>query len=116
MATATLETSNPAFRADAFRQARAESNGSGVMTVQGAAIKTLILVGIMLAAATFTWSQCLQTAVGEYSGETVTRFVPTGSATLFMIGGAIGGFIVSLITIFSPRSSPITAPIYAALQ
>jgi uncharacterized YccA/Bax inhibitor family protein len=116
MATATLETSNPAFRADTFRQARAEGYGTGVMTVQGAAIKTLILVGILLAAAAFTWSQCLHAVTGEFSGETVTRFAPTQSAYAFLMIGVFGGFIVSLITIFSPRSSPVTAPLYAGLE
>src|SRR5207302_10272559 len=106
MATATLETSNPAFRADTFRQARAEGYGTGVMTIQGAAVKTLILVGILLAAAAFTWSQCLHVVTGEFSGETVTQFQPTGSAVTFIIVGVFGGLILSLITIFSPRSSP----------
>lgn len=116
MATATLETSNPAFRAETFRQARADSYGTGTMTVQGAAIKTLVLVGILLAAAAFTWSQCLHTVTGEFSGETVRRFAPDSSAYAFLMIGLIGGFIVSLITIFSPRSSPVTAPLYAGLE
>jgi len=30
--------------------------------------------------------------------------------------GAIGGFITALVTIFVPKISPITAPIYAALE
>ena len=32
-----------------------------------------------------------------------------------LIGG-LGGFIVALITVFKPRVSPYTAPIYAALE
>jgi uncharacterized YccA/Bax inhibitor family protein len=34
----------------------------------------------------------------------------------WMIGGAIGGFIVALITVFKKTWSPITAPIYALLE
>ena len=33
-----------------------------------------------------------------------------------MIGGAIGGLIVFFITMFKPQYSPITGPIYAALE
>ena len=33
-----------------------------------------------------------------------------------LIGGALGGFVVALLTIFKPNLSPITAPIYAALE
>jgi uncharacterized YccA/Bax inhibitor family protein len=116
MATATLETGNPAFRADSFRQARGEGLSTGAMTIQGAAVKTLILVGILLAAAAFTWSQCLHAVTGEFSGQTVTRFEPNSSVYAFLMIGLIGGFIVSLITIFSPRSSPVTAPLYAGLE
>src|SRR5947209_18448566 len=115
MATATLETSNPAFRANAFRQARSDGFSTGAMTVQGAAIKTLILVGILLAAAAFTWSQCLQTVTREFSGTTVTTFAPTGSAVAFLMIGAIGGAVVALIPVFSPRAAPVTAPLSARL-
>ena len=34
----------------------------------------------------------------------------------WMIGGAIGGFVVALITVFKKTWSPITAPIYALLE
>jgi uncharacterized YccA/Bax inhibitor family protein len=30
--------------------------------------------------------------------------------------GAIGGFVTALVTIFAPRLSPVTAPVYAALE
>ena len=102
MATATLETSNPAFRADTFRQARAESYGTGAMTIQGAAVKSLVLVGILLAAAAFTWSQC--------------RDGNVQAAYPYIIGGCIGGLIFAFVTIFNPRWSPVTAPLYAGCE
>ncbi|MCG8329534.1 MAG: Bax inhibitor-1/YccA family protein [Chitinophagales bacterium] len=68
------------------------------MTVQGAINKSFVLGGIMLATAlfAFTAAPALQ--------------------PLLMWGGAIGGLIVVLIASFRPKSSPITAPIYAALE
>ena len=102
MATATLETSNPAFRADTFRQARAESYGTGAMTIQGAAVKSLVLVGILLAAAAYTWSQC--------------RDGNVQAAYPYIIGGCIGGLIFAFVTIFNPRWSPVTAPLYAGCE
>ena len=33
-----------------------------------------------------------------------------------LIAGSIGGFITALVTIFIPRLSPFTAPVYAALE
>ena len=34
----------------------------------------------------------------------------------WMLGGAIGGFVVALVTIFKKEWSPISAPIYALLE
>ena len=47
------------------------------------------------------------------------RLLGTGAVDAmktYMIVGAIGGFIVAMITIFKQTWSPITAPIYAALE
>jgi len=33
-----------------------------------------------------------------------------------MIGGAIGGFILALVTVFKPKLSPYTAPFYALFE
>lgn len=65
------------------------------MTVAGAVNKSIILAGIML----------------------LTAIVGYGSANpLFIWGGAIGGFVVVLITSFKPHLSPVLAPLYAALE
>jgi uncharacterized YccA/Bax inhibitor family protein len=72
------------------------------MTVQGTAVKTGLLVVILLATGAFAWSQ-----------------FASGDATIaygLVIAGSIGGFVVALVTIFSPKLAPFTAPIYAALQ
>ena len=73
------------------------------MTLQGTVNKTGFLLGILVLTAVYTWN----------------LFFQTGNPAAVMpiaIGGAIGGFIMALVTIFKKTWSPITAPIYAALE
>jgi uncharacterized YccA/Bax inhibitor family protein len=59
------------------------------------------LFGLVFAAAMYTWS----------------LFDPSlGNVPALTWVGMIGGFILGLVTIFKPTSSPVTAPIYAVLQ
>jgi uncharacterized YccA/Bax inhibitor family protein len=105
----TFRTSNPAFRDSVFQEARSDpAMMTSVMTVQGAAVKSLILVGLVLAAAIWTWTQTFE-AVRSTGA-------PTGWVLLYVVGGGIGGFIMALVTTFMPRVSPWTAPIYAVLE
>jgi uncharacterized YccA/Bax inhibitor family protein len=83
------------------RAGRAESM-TGVMTLQGTVLKTAVLVAILLAAAGYTWTQTAAGAVELAYG--------------LLIAGAIGGFILAMVTIFVPKASPFTAPIYAGLE
>ena len=92
---------NPALSDTTFR-----SEGRAVgesMTLQGTVNKTGILLGILVLTAVYTWN----------------LFFQTGNPAAVMpiaIGGAIGGFVLALITIFKKAWSPYTAPIYAALE
>ena len=92
---------NPALSASTFR-----SEGRAVgqtMTLQGTVNKTGILLGILVLTAVYTWN----------------LFFQTGNPAAVMpiaTGGAIGGFVLALITIFKKAWSPFTAPIYAALE
>ena len=92
---------NPALSDTTFR-----SEGRAVgqsMTLQGTVNKTGILLGILVLTAVYTWN----------------LFFQTGNPAAVMpiaIGGAIGGFVLALITIFKKAWSPFTAPIYAALE
>jgi uncharacterized YccA/Bax inhibitor family protein len=97
-----VATSNPAFSNNMFagyEQVYGASR-STTMTVQGAAAKTLVLLAIMVATAAWSWN-------AFSSGDIAFGVVA--------ISG-IGGFIVSMITIFKPTTAPITAPIYAAFE
>jgi uncharacterized YccA/Bax inhibitor family protein len=106
MATALLRTSNPALRDDVFRSASRDVYNTGAMTIEGTAIKSLLLVGILTLTAAFSWSQ-------THGAE---GFALTPQAAVLLFGGAIGGFILALVTTFVPRFSPVTAPLYAACE
>ena len=93
---------NPAFAKDTFTQFDPAYVGtrSTAMTVNGAVGKTFVLLAILSATAIWSWNATLN---GQMRQE-------------MLIGSAIGGFIVALITIFKPTVSPWTAPVYAAFE
>lgn len=97
-----MRTSNPALNQKRFEQA-----GYGAptdrMTVDGTVTKTALLLFLVLIPATWMWGQ----VYGAWSSADPWPIV---------IGGAIGGFIVAMVTIFKPTWSPVTAPLYAVLQ
>jgi uncharacterized YccA/Bax inhibitor family protein len=103
-----MRSGNPALRADTFLDA-----GSGAlvrdakpMTLDGTVNKTALLLVVTLAGALFSWSQF---SVAMAAGN------PAGTMP-YVWGGAIGGFVVALATIFRKEWSPFTAPLYAGLE
>ncbi len=90
-------TSNYGFgrNEDAFGRSLATT-----MTVQGTAIKAFGLLAIVLVTAGWAWTQ-----VAHHQ-----QIMPLA------LGAGIGGFIVAMVTTFKPAWSPITAPLYAALE
>lgn len=72
------------------------------MTIQGTTNKTLMLLAILMIAATYTWKT---TMAGDFA-----------QVTPLVAVGAIGGFVLALITVFKKRWAPVTGPIYAALE
>ncbi len=95
-------TSNPVLARATF--ATTGEVGTAPMTLGGTIAKTLVLLGILVATATFSW---LQTGAGLAQ--------PDKLGTLFLVG-IVGGFGVALYTVFRPQHAPVTAPIYAALE
>ncbi len=107
-----LETSNPALRTGTFADLRKgvgdiarERAKSTTMTVEGTALKMGALLILVAAGATWTWM--LFTNNGENG---------RGAVMPWMIGGAIGGLVLSLVTIFKQRWSPFTSPFYAVCE
>jgi uncharacterized YccA/Bax inhibitor family protein len=92
-----MESANPTFSEKTFQQAGQGQfvSAEDAMTVSGTINKTGILFLILLLGASISWYQPLP---------------------LFIWGGAIGGFILAMVTIFKKEWSPTTAPIYAGLE
>lgn len=95
-----MRTSNPAFSETIYADwAKADRRGN-VMTVQGTAQKTFLLLIILTATAAWSWTQAGR---GAINGP-------------LLMGSAIVGFVVALVTIFRPTVAPYTAPLYAAVE
>lgn len=91
-----MRTGNPALTDKAFSVDSFTSDQ--VMTLQGTVNKTWFALAITVAAAALTW--------GKVSPD-------TGS---ILIGAAVGGFVVALVTIFKKEWAPVTTPVYAVLE
>jgi uncharacterized YccA/Bax inhibitor family protein len=95
-----MRTSNPTFSANTFSVPRTYGEA---MTINGTILKTVILLLCAVATASYTWNQFYQTH-------------DTGAATGLMMVGAIGGFILALVTVFKQNWAMVTAPAYALLE
>ena len=105
---ALFKTSNPALGDKTFENlSRAQDGGvideSTQMTLNGTVNKTGILLVCAIATAAWTWHTFLQSR-------------DFADVSPMMFGGAIGGFILAMVTIFKKEWSPVTAPIYALLE
>lgn len=93
-------SNNPMLKEDTFKP-KYDSSGliingdSEVMTVNGAANKSLLLFSLMMITAAISW------------------YMPS---MFLLYVGAGGGFIAFLIAIFKPHLSPVVAPMYALLE
>ena len=113
-----MRTANPALNAESFAGAY---GGALAMTIEGTALKTLVLLAILVATGAFTWVQ----TVGGFDATTnVVREanrvhsisgVP-GYVWGYVLVGSLGGLIVALVTTFKKEWSPVTAPLYAGLE
>jgi uncharacterized YccA/Bax inhibitor family protein len=94
-----LRSTNPVLKEKAF--AGAIPTGE-TMTIQGTVNKTGLLLLFVVATAAWTWG---------------LSHSPTPAAAYpWTLGGAIGGLVVALVTIFKKEWAPISAPIYALLE
>jgi uncharacterized YccA/Bax inhibitor family protein len=96
-----IRTANPALNDKVFLSA-SHADSLEKMTIQGAVNKTGLLCLLAFLSAAFVWRQFFLLGETAVSG--------------WMILGALGGFVFSLITIFKQTAAPITAPIYAILE
>jgi uncharacterized YccA/Bax inhibitor family protein len=92
---------NPSLSSTTFNNAGA--TGEHAMTLQGTVNKTGILLALVVLGAIYTWNLFFQTGTPE-------------AVMPIAIGGAIGGLVFALITIFKKEWAGVTAPIYALLE
>lgn len=104
------KSSNPSLTDKVFSRFEGVSS-QGQMTVNGTMNKTAMLLGIAVLSAAFVWSKFFAAFVPGVESAAAASVV-----TPWILVGAIGGFIVALITTFKPNLAKITAPIYAALE
>ena len=106
-----MRTTNPTLNEGIFSRAPAVDAAES-MTVQGVVNKTAVLLCILAVAATWVWNKIIPpTGVLEYQSSVFAQ-----EAMPFMIGGALAGFIVALVTIFNKQWAGVTAPLYALCQ
>lgn len=98
-----MRSSNPALLSNPFSGFGLVS-GSNTMTIRGTVNKTLILLLLVLLPAALVWRTFFNSGHNPASVQT------------WLMVGLIGGFIVSLVTVFKKEWAPITAPVYAVLE
>ena len=99
-----MRTSNPALSSKVFTGLEPTTD---TMSIQGTVNKTLILLLLVCVSAAWIWNRF-------YSAPEPSQAL--ADISLWMFGGAIGGFIVALVTIFKKSWAGVTAPIYALLE
>lgn len=101
------KSSNPVLNENVFT--RDYTYSSEVMTINGTINKTALMLLLVIASAVFTWNKFFNAiAVNPEGG--------MAAVAPWLIAGGIGGLITALITAFRPKSSGISAPIYAVFQ
>lgn len=94
-----IRSTNPVLKESAFT---GQLIAGDAMTIQGTVNKTGLLLLFAVVAAAWTWG--------------LSNSENPAAASPWMLGGAFGGFIVAIVTVFKKNWAPISAPIYAALQ
>lgn len=98
-----MRTANPALNDKTFAGYGRAIAAHGTMTIQGTVNKTVLLLLLVLISAAWTW--------GMYYSATGQQ-----ALTTWIMGGAVGGFIVAMVTVFKKQWAAVTGPLYALLE
>ena len=107
-----IRSGNPALKESTFLDlgsGAVVSRDAGAMTLNGTVNKTGILLLLSVLTAAFAWNQSI--IVGADGVATIAPGVVG-----YMLGGAIGGFILAMVTVFKKTWAPVTAPLYALVE
>jgi len=96
-----MRSSNPVMSGRIYEKTGSAALDS-VMTINGTINKIGLMLLLVIAAASYTWNLVM----GDDPGR---------AGTMAIVGG-IGGFIIAMVTVFRPKSSSYTAPVYAILE
>lgn len=98
-----MRTANPALNEQTFRDVAYTADRSDAMTIQGTVNKTGWLLAILLIASFWTWNKFFENG-------------NPAAVSSFILVGALGGFVVAMVTVFKKTWAGVTAPLYAALE
>lgn len=96
-------TANPALNARTFENLPQAVGEANVMTLDGTVNRTAMLLALVVLPAAYSWMR-------------FTRAENPGDFIWLLLGGAIGGFVLALVTVFKKEWSPVTAPLYSVCQ
>ena len=98
-----MRTGNPALNAKTFAVPRLRDAATERgMTIEGTVNRTGLLLVLLLLGAGWSWR--------VFYAEGVAATMP------YIWSGALGGFVVALVTIFKKEWAAVTAPVYAVLE
>ena len=103
-----MRSGNPALKESTFLDLGSGTlvqGDTGAMTLNGTVNKTGFLLLLTVLTAAFAWSQ----AFGA-DGQLAPGFAG------YVWGGAIGGLVIALVTVFKKQWAPFTAPLYALVE
>jgi len=108
-----MKTSNPALGSKTFQNLPGSGYGgagyggmidaAARMTLSGTVNKTGLLLVFAMATAAWVWHLFVQS-------RDMADIAP------YLLVGALGGFVVAMVTVFKKEWSPVTAPLYALLE
>ncbi|PJK00869.1 hypothetical protein CO641_02560 [Lysobacteraceae bacterium NML91-0213] len=103
-----MRSANPALKESTFLDlgsGTVVSRDGETMSINGTVNKTAFLLVLTVLTAAFAWTQ----AIGA-DGQ------PAPGFGVYAWGGAIGGFVIAMVTIFKKTWAPVTAPLYALVE
>jgi uncharacterized YccA/Bax inhibitor family protein len=95
-----MKSGNPALSPKTFEGLEAAADP---MTLPGTINRTAMLLAIVMIGAAWTWST-------YYASRSEDAILP------YLLGGAVGGLVVAMATIFFKKAAPYTSPVYALLE
>jgi uncharacterized YccA/Bax inhibitor family protein len=107
-----MRSGNPALKESTFLDlgtGAVVSRDGGAMTLNGTVNKTGILLLLAVLTAAFAWNQSITVDAAGL------KTVAPGMIG-YVLGGAIGGLVLALITVFKKTWAPVTAPLYALVE